>query len=37
MEKIVEHQHMYTYNNDIILVDQGGTRPTFGCVLIFME
>ena len=25
--------HRRTYSYDIALVDQGGTRPTFGCVL----
>ena len=24
--------HMRTYSHDIALVDQGGARPTFGCV-----
>ena len=29
--------HKHTSNHNIALVDQGGTRPTFGCVLNVVE
>ena len=32
--ELTKHQHMYTYNHDIALVDQGGTKTTFECVLM---